>query len=265
MKLPLYQIDAFAKVPFEGNPAAVCPLESWLSDELMQKIAMENNLSETVFFVREGDAYRIRWFTPECEIDLCGHATLASAYVLWHFLGAQGERIQFNSLSGPLAVSRVGEKLELDFPSRPIHQTIEDQALLDALGCREAKWIGQAGERVLVDLGDEQAVHTLRPDFLAMTQLPYRMFYVTAPARNHDFICRMFAPAKGINEDPVTGSAYTALGPYWAEQLGKSELAARQVSKRGGNVWVNVRGERVGIAGYAVCTLTGELLLPSMS
>lgn len=264
MQLPIYQIDAFARVPFEGNPAAVCPLSQWLDEGLMQRIAQENNLSETAFFVPEGDDFRIRWFTPSSEIELCGHATLASAFVLWQYLGYAGARIQFHSLSGPLQVSRQGERLELDFPARPMQQQIEDPALLRALNCEgPVQQTLRAGDRVLVELEDEQQLMALTPDFRVLLQLPYRLVYVTSRGRDYDFVCRMFAPAFGIDEDPVTGSAYTALGPYWAEKLNKRELTARQVSRRGGDVYVKLDGERVLIAGYAVCVLKGEILLPS--
>ncbi len=264
MKLPLYQIDAFARVPFEGNPAAICPLQYWLSDELMQQIAMENSLSETAFFVAEEEAYRIRWFTPSCEVDLCGHATLAAAFVLWQFLGYSGDCVRFNSLAGPLAVTHEGDRLQLDFPSRPIKDEFEDARLLQALGDNvRPLWLGHDQQRVLLELETEQALRRLQPKFSALRELPDQVFYVTARSQQYDFVCRVFAPAKGIDEDPVTGSAYTSLAPYWAGKLNKQNMIARQISARGGDVFLNTLEDRVLISGHAVCVMQGELWLPS--
>ena len=262
MSLPLYQIDAFARRPFEGNPAAVCPLPHWPANEWLQAVAAENNLSETAFFVRDAAGYHIRWFTPTCEVALCGHATLASAYALWHFLGERSPVLRFRSLSGELAVHRAGERLVLDFPARPLPAQPPAPALLAALGLHDALWFGAAAGCALVVVPDPAIVTDLTPDMPALSRCaPFQIVYVTAAGVNEDFVCRVFAPAKGINEDPVTGSAYTSLTPYWAEKTGRSTLRARQVSRRGGEVFTELRGERVLIGGYAVCVFKGELLV----
>lgn len=262
LDIPIYQIDAFAERPFEGNPAAVCPLVEWLDDTLMQQIAAENNLAETAFVVREPTGYRIRWFTPECEIDLCGHATLAAAYVLWHCRGETAPVLTFASLSGPLKVTREGAWLQLDFPSRPAQAAVSDPQLLKALGAGAPLWFGRQGSWALVHLEDAAAVQALQPDFRAMKACRDHVVCVTAAGTGEaDFICRLFAPAKGIDEDPVTGSAYTTLTPYWSERLGNRPLLARQVSARGGWVRTELAGERVLISGLAVAVLQGTFLL----
>lgn len=266
MKIPIYQIDAFSREPFSGNPAAVCPLEYWLEDALMQKIAAENNLAETVFFVREGAGYRIRWFTPTCEVDLCGHATVAAAYVLWEFLGETAEEISFASLSGPLSVRRSDDHLQLNFPARPITTRIDAPELVQALHPAHVPLLIAAHglERVLVRYGTAAEIQALNPDMSALKKLPYGVIYATAAGEgtDADFVCRVFAPNQGIDEDPVTGSAYTALTPFWATQMNKTQFFARQLSERGGEVWTAQLGERVTIAGHACCVLTGEFRVP---
>lgn len=262
MPIPIFQVDAFARQPFEGNPAAVCPLERWLDDSLMQNIARENNLAETAFIVPEKEGYRIRWFTPECEIELCGHATIAAAYVLWHFLAETRSPLVFFSLSGELTVTREAEQIILNFPSRPIQQPLTDPALATALGNADGiVWMGAQQGRVLVELTSEQDIAGLQPDFDALLRLPYSIIYTTARGDRNDFVCRVFAPAIGINEDPVTGSAYTSLTPYWAAKLGKSTLQARQISSRGGDVSTRLDADRVFIGGYATCFMRGDIYL----
>lgn len=260
MKLAVYQVDAFAARPFEGNPAAVCPLTEWLPDELMQQIAMENNLSETAFFVAAGDHYQIRWFTPLKEVRLCGHATLASAYVLFHFLQYAEPTIRFNSLSGLLTVTREGERLTLDFPACPPTPCETPANLEAALGVRPEACL--VNEDLLVVLADETAVRTCRPDQNRLLQLDFRGVIVTAAAEDYDFVARFFAPRVGVPEDPVTGSAYTRLAPYWAQRTGKTRLRARQLSARGGDVTCELRGDRVLISGTAVPVLQGYMDIP---
>ena len=256
---PLYQIDAFAERPFTGNPAAVMPLQRWLPDEVMQAIAAENNLSETAFFVPEGDGYRIRWFMPVGEIDLCGHATLASAFVVLTELEPGRDRVAFASMSGPLTVTREGDRFCLDFPRRDPKPVPCPEALAKALGApiREA-WLTRD---LFALLEDEAAVRDLRPDMDALSRLEPTSFVVTAPGTDCDFVSRCFAPREGIPEDPVTGSTHCVLVPYWAGQLGKTTLRARQLSKRGGELFCELRGDRVRIAGKAVKVIEGEMLL----
>ncbi len=260
MDIPLYQIDAFAQRPFTGNPAAVCPLKYWPNAALMQKIAAENNLAETAFFVKENGQYHIRWFTPTVEIELCGHATIAAAYVLWHFLGETEHTITFNSLSGPLEVTQEGTLIALNFPARVISSDIDPSATHNALHAPQPPtWAGANDGRALVHYPTQHCIQALAPNMNALKQLPYRIVYATAPGEHHDFVCRVFAPNLGIDEDPVTGSAYTALTPYWANQLKKDALQARQISARGGNVYTTFLNDRVRIAGHAVCVLKGTL------
>jgi PhzF family phenazine biosynthesis protein len=265
--IPLYHIDAFTQTPFAGNPAAVCPLPAWLPEALMQQIAAENNLAETAFFViRPGDAadYDIRWFTPAAEIDLCGHATLASAHVLWQHLGLAGDLITFHSKSGPLPVRReVSGRLTLDFPARaPQAMTGHPTGLAD--GLRATPLHVLASRDLVAVFNSEAEVKALRPDFGKLAGLDYLGVIATAPGSGEvDFVSRFFAPNVGINEDPVTGSAHSTLIPYWAGKLGKTELFARQISPRGGELWCALRGERVDISGYAVTYSTGEITLPA--
>jgi PhzF family phenazine biosynthesis protein len=259
MEIPLYQIDAFTSAVFRGNPAAVCPLPRWLPDATMQAIAAENNLSETAFLVREGDAYAIRWFTPTVEIDLCGHATLASAFVVFAFLERDRQAVTFASASGPLTVERAGDLLVMDFPARPPQPRPLMTELAAALGRAPAE-LGEARDLLAV-FPTEDDVRDLAPDFARLRALG-RMVMVTAPGRSVDFVSRFFAPAHGIDEDPVTGSAHCTLIPYWAKRLGKTRLTALQVSARGGELFCEHASERVRIGGRAVCYLEGMIHLP---
>lgn len=258
MKLPLYQIDAFADRPFSGNPAAVCPLEHWLPDEMLQAIAAENNLSETAFFVPEGKGWRLRWFTPATEVDLCGHATLASAFVIFRFLAPDQDRVAFHTQkAGDLTVSRNGPLLTLDFPSRPPTPCAVPPMLGAALGDELATVL--AARDYLAVYDELEQVASLAPDFAALATLD-RAVIVTAPGRGDvDFVSRFFAPSLGVDEDPVTGSAHCTLIPYWAGKLGKTRLDARQLSRRGGRLVCELRGDRVAIGGGAVLYLTGTI------
>lgn len=261
MKLPLYQVDAFASEVFRGNPAAVVPLERWLDPALMQAIAAENNLAETAFFVR-GESVRaeptaIRWFTPTVEMDLCGHATLASAFVWFERLEAGREAVTFGSRSGPLGVRREGERLTLEFPSRPPEPVAAPSGLAEALG-RSPREV-RAARDLLAVFDSEDEVRALAPDFAKILALGVHAVIVTAPGRDVDFVSRFFAPAVGVPEDPVTGSAHCTLTPYWAQRLGRPKLHAHQVSARGGELWLEDRGERVTISGRAVMYLEGTI------
>ncbi len=262
MELPIYQVDAFTDIAFCGNPAAVCPLNYWLDDALMQKIAAENNVSETAFFVREGEGYRIRWFTPKHEVPLCGHATIAAAHVLWFEHRLDADTLHFESLSGTLTVTRKKGLITLNFPSRPITEPLEAPELFTTLGEATPLWAGVSGERVLIEYADESTVVALAPQFSALSALPYSIVYATAKGKDYDFVARVFAPAIGIDEDPVTGSAYTSLTPYWSQKLGNQPFRARQVSARGGDVFTELKNDRVMIAGHAVSVFSGTLWLP---
>jgi PhzF family phenazine biosynthesis protein len=257
MRIAMYQVDAFASRPFAGNPAAICPLEAWLDDERMQSIAFENNLSETAFFVPDGDGYALRWFTPATEVDLCGHATLASAFVVFRHLAPQRESVQFQTRSGPLTVSRCGERLAMDFPSRPAVPVEAHPRLVPALGM-PPKEILSARDYMLV-YGTEGEVRALKPDMAGLMDIDRFAVIVTAPGNDCDFVSRFFAPAKGVPEDPVTGSAHCTLIPYWSRRLAKRALFARQVSARGGELWCEDLGDRVQIAGQAVEFFSGSI------
>jgi PhzF family phenazine biosynthesis protein len=259
MKIPLYQVDAFASRAFEGNPAAVCPLETWLPDGLMQAIAAENNLSETAFFVAGGDGYAIRWFTPEAEVELCGHATLASAFIVFNELGFPGDTVVFESQSGPLPVTREGDRLTLDFPAQPPKACATPAEVETAFGVRPVECLRAAD--LLVVLGSAAEVRSANPDIGLLARVPARGIIITAADTEYDFVARFFAPSVGIPEDPVTGSAYTQLAPYWAARTGKTRFHARQVSRRGGDVTCELAGDRVLITGRAVRILTGAFLL----
>jgi PhzF family phenazine biosynthesis protein len=260
MRIPLYQVDAFADRPFAGNPAAVCPLDAWLPEERMQAIAAENNLSETAYFVPEGDGFRLRWFTPAVEIDLCGHATLASAYVLYRHLGYARERVRFETMkAGALTVTPDGDRFALDFPSRPPGPVDTPPGFAEALGAQPSAVM--AARDYLAIFDDEAQVRALAPDMAALARLDKFAVIVTAPGKDCDFVSRFFAPAKGVPEDPVTGSAHCTLIPYWAERLGKTTMRARQLSARGGTVHCVHRGDRVTIAGHAALFMKGEILL----
>lgn len=259
MLVAIYQVDAFASHIFEGNPAAVVPLEQWLPDATMQNIAAENNLAETAFFVPEGTGFRIRWFTPTVEVKLCGHATLASAFILYEKLGWNGPQVVFESLSGPLSVRREGDLFSMDFPAQPGVVCEPPRALVEGLGVEPQCCL--ASEDYLVVLESEQQLAQLQPDMEALKQLTLRGVAVTAPGDHQDFVVRFFAPRCGIPEDPVTGSAYTQLAPYWSQRLGRQRLQARQISARGGDVLCEMAADRVNICGSAVLFLQGEILL----
>jgi len=260
MQIPFYQIDAFTDRLFGGNPAGVCPLEQWLPDETMQKIAMENNLSETAFFIKIDSGFHIRWFTPKVEVNLCGHATLASAHVIFHDLGYPGEVISFESRSGMLNVTKEGDLLILDFPAnKPQRAALPDdfvQSLnITPIQCYRGK------EDYLLLYRTQREIEALIPDFRRMEKTDARAVIVTAPGDKVDFVSRFFAPRVGVDEDPVTGSAHTVLIPYWAEKLGKTDMKALQLSRRGGALFCRLRGERVDIGGRAITYLKGEISL----
>ncbi len=257
MQLPLYQVDAFAERAFAGNPAAVCPLDAWLPDATMQAIAAENNLSETAFFVANGEGYDLRWFTPAAEIDLCGHATLASAFVIEHFLSPGRTRLRFATKSGVLEVTRDGERFALDLPARPPQACTPPAGIAAALGRQPAEILFANAYLALFD--EARSVAELQPDLAAIAKLDSDGLIVTAPGEDVDFVSRYFAPHVGIPEDPVTGSTHCALIPYWSRRLGKTRLEARQVSRRGGKLFCEDRGERVIVAGHAVLYLEGRI------
>ncbi|MCU1294597.1 MAG: yddE [Bryobacterales bacterium] len=259
MDLPIFQVDAFSSKVFAGNPAAVCPLQEWLSDDVLQAIAAENNLAETAFFVRNSGRFHLRWFTPACEVDLCGHATLASALVLFDELNEPGDILRFDTQSGELPVRRYGDRFALDFPSRPPAPTEVHPELISALGGAPVEIL--AARDYLVRYATAQDVVELSPDLEALKQVDKFAVIVTAPGTDTDFVSRFFAPAKGIPEDPVTGSAHCTLIPYWAEKLGKSVLHARQVSKRGGELFCTLNGKRVEIAGRGALYLRGQITI----
>jgi len=263
MKIRLYQVDAFTSRPFAGNPAAVCPLPGWLPDDRLREIARENNLSETAYLVPEGDAWRLRWFTPEVEVDLCGHATLASAYVLFERLEPGCREVVFRSVSGELRAERDGDRIALDFPSRPpgACPDVDRDRVVRALGASPVEIL--AARDLLAVFGRESDVARLRPEMGALAGLGRDAVCATAPseAPGVDFVSRFFAPALGVPEDPVTGSAHATLVPYWSKRLGKPELRARQISARGGELFCRDEGDRVRIAGHAVLVLEGTLYL----
>ncbi|CAN5808873.1 PhzF family phenazine biosynthesis protein [soil metagenome] len=259
MKLTIYQVDAFTDKLFGGNPAAVIPLTEWLSDDVMQNIAAENNLAETVFFVSESKGYHIRWFTPELEIDLCGHATLASAFVLYEYLGYNKPQLIFYSKSGELIVSRDGDRLMMNFPaSMPDSVSEYPEQLIKGLGLEEHLGVYKSRDYV-VELATEVDVLNVKPDITLLNEIDVIGIIVTAPGSDCDFVSRFFAPNCGIPEDPVTGSAHSTLIPFWAEKLGKQKLHARQLSKRKGELWCENLGDRVTISGNCVFYMKGEI------
>ncbi len=263
MKLTLYQVDAFASKLFSGNPAAVVPLKKWISAELMQQLAMENNLAETVFFVpsdKKGVDYDIRWFTPNIEINLCGHATLASAHVIFNILEEKKKTVTFSSKSGLLTVKRKKDILEMDFPSwKPERIDNYHPGLADALGVKEVLGVYKYRD-LLVELNTEEDVRRVTPDFTKLKGVGAPVC-ITAPGKSVDFVSRFFAPAEGIDEDPVTGSAHSMLIPFWSEKLGKNAMQASQLSKRGGEIWVEQHGDRVIIAGKCVFYMKGRFAI----
>lgn len=259
MKLGIFQVDAFTRKPFGGNPAAVVPLAKWLPDETMLAIAAENNLAETAFFVKNGDQYDIRWFTPKVEVNLCGHATLASAHVIFNELRLESSEIKFHShKSGELGVTKDGDLLVLDFPAYPLKEIEPIQMLVEAEVPPLKYWESQ-GNMLFLLLENQKALETLEPDMHDVLKLPYDEVIVTAKGDDCDFASRMFAPRLGIPEDPVTGAIHCSLIPHWAGELGKTELFARQVSERGGELFCELAGDRVKIGGNAVLYLKGEI------
>jgi predicted PhzF superfamily epimerase YddE/YHI9 len=259
MRLPMYQVDAFTDSLFGGNPAAVCPLDAWLPDATMQAIAAENNLAETAFFVPDGGDYALRWFTPTVEVDLCGHATLAAGHVVFRFLEPQRNSVSFHTVkAGTLIVSRYADMLVMDFPARPAMPCAAPAGLLAALGGTPREVL--RARDCLVVYEREAEIVALNPDLAALAKVDCWAAIVTAPGENGiDFVSRFFAPAQGVPEDPVTGSAHCTLVPYWAKRLGKTELEARQVSQRGGALRCALNGDRVSIAGKAVVYLEGQI------
>lgn len=261
MEYPIYQIDAFTDRRFHGNPAAVVISEEWLAVDAMQAIAAENNLAETAFVVRAGELsgvrWGIRWFTPTVEIDLCGHATLASAHALFEHGYASGDRIDFTYGGGMLSVARDGKRLALDFPSLPPTRTRSESELGAALGAMPLE--SHIAKAQMAVYETEKDIRALQPDMRAVAKLAGYGLIVTAPGNDCDFVSRFFAPQSGVPEDPVTGSAHCTLIPYWSKRLGKTRLHARQLSTRGGELWCEDRGERVTIAGFAASYLTGSI------
>ncbi len=257
MSIPYYHVDAFTSSPFSGNPAGVCLLADWLPDSVLQSIAAEHNLAETAFTVQRDSAFDLRWFTPALEVDLCGHATLATAHVIFRHLGYRGSIVRFKTLSGLLTVSRDGDLLTLDFPARPAAPCAPSPELGAALRASPAQ-IARARDYLAV-FETEAAVRSLEPDMAALERLDCLGVIATAPGEDCDFVSRFFAPRAGVPEDPVTGSAHCTLIPYWAERLGRTRLRARQVSPRGGELLCEHRGERVGIGGHAVTYSSGFL------
>jgi PhzF family phenazine biosynthesis protein len=264
MKLTLYQVDAFTDHLFGGNPAAVIPLKKWIPDELMQQLALENNLSETVFFVtseNEAADYDIRWFTPEVEINLCGHATLASAFVIFEVLKKKKRKIVFSSKSGLLTVKKSGDIFEMDFPSwKPERITDYPVELLASLGNPEIAGVYRYRD-YLVELNNEETLKKIQPDFTLMKKAIEKVI-ITAPGKNVDFVSRFFAPTAGVDEDPVTGSAHSQLIPFWSYKLGKEKMTAKQLSKRGGDIYSEQKGERVMMGGQCMFYMKGEITLP---
>lgn len=255
MKIPIYQIDAFTGRLFSGNPAAVCPLDRWLEDATMQAIAAENNLAETAFIVPQGDCYGLRWMTPTVEVDLCGHATLAAAFVVMSYLEAQRDVVRFQSRSGELTVRRDGDLFAMDFPAMSPEPIAVSDALAQGLGKRPVEV--HAARDYMAVYESEEDVASLQPDMGLLARLDRFAVIATAPGKHCDFVSRFFAPAQGVPEDPVTGSAHCTLAPYWAKRLGKNKLHARQISPRGGELFCEVSGDRVILRGRAVLYLEG--------
>jgi predicted PhzF superfamily epimerase YddE/YHI9 len=259
MRLQIYQVDAFTDSLFGGNPAAVCPLETWLPEKTMQAIAAENNLAETAFFVREGRDYALRWFTPTVEVDLCGHATLAAGQIVFRFIEPERDSVSFRTMNaGALVVSRRGDMLALDFPARPAVPVDPPPGLVAALG-GVPREVLRARDHLVV-YGSAAEVAALDPDLAALAKVDCWAAIVTAPGEDGiDFVSRFFAPAQGVPEDPATGSSHCTLVPYWAHRLGKTQLEARQLSRRGGALSCALAGDRVSIAGRAVLYLEGQI------
>jgi PhzF family phenazine biosynthesis protein len=260
MKIPYYQIDAFTDTVFAGNPAGVCLLEEWPEDTVLQSIAAENNLSETAFLVKSGKTYDLKWFTPKMEVDLCGHATLASAFVILEYVDPSSDRVSFESNSGLLTVTRADDLFTMDFPSRPAKACRTPGMLANALG-NDPVEIRLSVRDYLAIFDTEEQVRRLQPDMQGLCTLDCLGIIITAPGMKCDFVSRFFAPKAGIPEDPVTGSAHCTLIPYWAERLKKTKLHAFQVSQRGGELFCEHHGDRVRIAGKAVMFLQGSIVI----
>ena len=261
MKIPIYQVDAFSSAVFSGNPAAVCMLDGWIDDRRLQSIAAENNLSETAFLVQNNNDFELRWFTPTTEVALCGHATLASAFVLFVCLKWKEDTIRFQTRkSGQLMVTRKGEILEMDFPARPAYPQAPPDGLSRALGFTPEKVYGSE-EDLMVVFDSENTVVEVQPDFAILEQIDCRGIIITAQGDQCDFVSRFFAPSVGVREDPVTGSAHCVLIPYWASVLDKKELYALQVSKRGGELFCSLADDRVRISGKATLYLEGTITI----
>lgn len=259
---PLFQVDAFTSKAFRGNPAAVCLLENEMPDKWLQAVASEMNLSETAFLLKKEDGYSLRWFTPNVEVELCGHATLASAYVLFSTgIAAKGSTLRFHTRSGTLTAVEDSGWLTLDFPSRPVRTVPEPEGLNVALGLLPS-YVGM-GEDLLVEVSSERLLRECTPDYIRLKQIPVRGVIITTRAEmeGFDFVSRFFAPQVGVNEDPVTGSAHTSLAPYWSHKLGKTDFMAYQASARGGVLKVRLRGDRVAISGQAVMVMQGQLMM----
>jgi PhzF family phenazine biosynthesis protein len=257
--IPYFEVFAFTKRMFAGNPAGVCLLEAWLPDERLQAIAAENNLPETAFIIERQDFFYLRWMTPTVEVELCGHATLAAAHVLFRHFDYAGSEIRFQSKGGELKVNRAENRLVLDFPSRPAAETAPSQELIAALGAQPERLL--RGRDFFAVFGSEQEVAAIKPDFDRVAHLDAQGVVVTAPGEECDFVSRYFAPAAGIPEDPVTGSTHCTLIPYWSQRLGKKKLFARQISTRGGELFCEDRGARVGIGGEALTYVEGKIYL----
>ncbi len=260
MRIKLYQVDAFTTRIFGGNPAAVCPLDVWLDDDLLQAIAAENNLSETAFFVKTAHGFHLRWFTPVAEVNLCGHATLATAHVLFEILGYAKPSIAFETRSGVLNVTRQDAMLVMDFPAMPPKYCVPPVALLAALDVQAVEVL--AADDYLVVVDNEEAVRAIQPDFAKLAEVNLRGVCVTARGNEVNFVSRFFAPKLGIPEDPVTGSAHCALTPYWSAKLGKSILSARQISQRGGDIQCELKDNRVTLSSHAITFMEAEILIP---
>ncbi len=258
MKIPLFQVDAFTNEVFKGNPAAVCPLEEWISDTLMQKIARENNLSETAFFVKTEEGFHIRWFTPVTEVNLCGHATLAAAAVIFERLDYSLDRILFHSKSGMLTVEKLNGLYLLNFPADKIKKIPIPEKVAQAIGSPPVEAF-KGREDYLFIYENEHQISEIKPDFKELAQYTERGVIISARGSEHDFVSRFFAPSAGIDEDPVTGSTHTSLIPFWSGVLQKKELKARQLSARGGELSCTMKGERVEIGGNAVFFMEGVI------
>lgn len=259
MKLPIYQVDAFAGKTFEGNPAAICPLKQWLDDDIMLSVAEENNLSETAFYVMTSRGFHIRWFTPTTEVDLCGHATLAAAHVIFNEFDYQGDSISFESRSGTLRVTKNDSLLVMDFPAQPATTCKLPAELEQAFSVKPVECL-ESEDYILV-FNNEEEIKNAQPRLELLKNIKRRGVIITAESSSYDFVSRFFAPKCGIDEDPVTGSAYTQLAPYWKNRLGKHQFHARQLSKRGGEVYCESVGDRISIAGTAVKYLQGEITI----